>query len=113
MNDTLHIPITLVSKYNIPVPRYTSYPTVPFWKDFISETAWRGVFKEAFEIANHGEGISLYLHLPFCEAMCTYCGCNKKITTNHSVEKEYMSALLKEWALYLEHMHSQSVSGIV
>jgi oxygen-independent coproporphyrinogen-3 oxidase len=40
------------------------------------------------------------VHLPFCEALCTYCGCNKKITTNHSVEEVYLQAVLKEWAMY-------------
>jgi coproporphyrinogen III oxidase-like Fe-S oxidoreductase len=50
-------------------------------------------------------GISLYLHLPFCETLCTYCGCNKKITTNHSVEEEYIDVILKEWELYHDLMN--------
>lgn len=50
------------------------------------------------------EGISLYIHLPFCESLCTYCGCNKRITTNHSVEDEYIDAVLKEWDIYLSLM---------
>lgn len=44
--------------------------------------------------------ISLYIHLPFCEALCTYCGCNKRITKNHKVESPYVDALLKEWSIY-------------
>lgn len=94
----------LSSKYNVPVPRYTSYPTVPFWKKFDGIKEWSAVFKEQFSVKNSREGISLYIHLPFCESLCTYCGCNKKITTNHSVETEYLSAIIKEWKLYRDLM---------
>lgn len=94
----------LINKYNVPVPRYTSYPTVPFWQDDIDSAKWKSVFKDQLKLTNSKEGISLYLHLPFCESLCTYCGCNKKITTNHGVENEYMAALEKEWELYLELM---------
>lgn len=94
----------LSSKYNEPVPRYTSYPTVPFWNKTSDLKKWSVVFKEQFSLNNSREGISLYLHLPFCESLCTYCGCNKKITSNHHVEKEYIPAIAKEWNLYMELM---------
>jgi oxygen-independent coproporphyrinogen III oxidase len=100
----MQIDPSLINKYNVPVPRYTSYPTVPFWKDDIDAAKWKAVFQEQFKLSNSKEGISLYLHLPFCESLCTYCGCNKKITTNHGVENEYMASLEKEWKLYLELM---------
>lgn len=90
----------LVRKYNQPVPRYTSYPTVPFWKDEIKVDQWKQVFQNKFEEQNYVNGISLYIHLPFCESLCTYCGCNKKITTNHKVEDEYLLAIEKEWVSY-------------
>ena len=90
----------LVRKYNQPVPRYTSYPAVPFWTDNIDIDRWEQVFKNKFEEQNAQNGISLYLHLPFCESLCTYCGCNKKITTNHKVEEEYLEAIEKEWLIY-------------
>jgi oxygen-independent coproporphyrinogen III oxidase len=57
--------------------------------------------------ANNTDGISLYIHLPFCESLCTYCGCNKKITTNHSVEADYMQAIIKEWQMYRQLMDDQ------
>lgn len=44
--------------------------------------------------------LSLYLHLPYCEQLCTYCGCNKRITVNHAVEQPYFETLLQEWAMY-------------
>lgn len=99
----------LVRKYNQPVPRYTSYPTVPFWKEEIDVEEWRQSFRNRFEEQNHTNGISLYLHLPFCESLCTYCGCNKKITTNHKVEDEYLLALEKEWVIYRRLMKQTPV----
>ena len=100
----MNIDPTLLSKYNIPVPRYTSYPTVPFWKEGIDTEKWKRMFSEEFSKNNLQNGTSLYIHLPFCESLCTYCGCNKKITTNHSVEKEYIEATTKEWRLYRQLM---------
>ena len=99
----------LVRKYNQPVPRYTSYPTVPFWKEQIGVDEWRQAFKAKFEEQNHINGISLYMHLPFCESLCTYCGCNKKITTNHKVEDEYLLAIEKEWVIYRRLMKQMPV----
>ena len=99
----------LLEKYNVAVPRYTSYPTVPYWKDNIDVQEWQQAFQQQFTLKNNKDGISLYLHLPFCEKLCTYCGCNKKITTNHTVEDSYMDALLKEWKLYLKLMNSRPV----
>jgi oxygen-independent coproporphyrinogen-3 oxidase len=99
----------LVRKYNQPVPRYTSYPTVPFWKEEIDVEAWKTAFRNKFEEQNHTNGISLYLHLPFCESLCTYCGCNKKITTNHKVEEEYLLAIEKEWVIYRRLMKQTPV----
>lgn len=100
----MNIDPQLLHKYNLPVPRYTSYPTVPFWGDAINTGQWKNVFARQFANANGKEGISLYLHLPFCESLCTYCGCNKKITTNHSVEDRYILALAREWEMYLAMM---------
>jgi oxygen-independent coproporphyrinogen-3 oxidase len=54
---------------------------------------------KSFAESNH-QGISLYIHLPYCESLCTFCGCNKRITKNHSVEEPYIDALLKEWDMY-------------
>ena len=92
---------SLIQKYNVPGPRYTSYPTVPYWdeSDFNTEL-WIASLKKSFEESNATDGISLYIHLPFCESMCTFCGCNKRITKNHEVEHPYIQALLKEWVLY-------------
>ena len=103
------IDTSLLNKYNVPVPRYTSYPTVPFWNEGIDTAQWKNIFQQQFTAANSKDGISLYLHLPFCESLCTYCGCNKKITGNHSVEEVYMHAIAKEWVLYLDLMDEKPV----
>lgn len=91
----------LIRKYNVPCPRYTSYPTVPYWEeDKFDYQNWVKTLQKSFEQSNTTEGISLYIHLPFCESLCTFCGCNKRITKQHSVELPYIDALLKEWRLY-------------
>ena len=95
---------SLVQKYNIPGPRYTSYPTVPFWnKEGIEYNEWINSMTRAFEESNSTEGISLYIHLPFCENLCTFCGCHKRITKQHSVEIPYIETVLKEWEIYCSH----------
>jgi oxygen-independent coproporphyrinogen-3 oxidase len=95
--------ISLIRKYNVPGPRYTSYPTVPFWnKKGIKKQDWVKTFKKAFDESNDTEGISLYIHLPFCENLCTFCGCHKRITKRHDVEEPYIDTVLKEWQLYLK-----------
>jgi len=99
----------LVRNYNQPVPRYTSYPTVPFWKEQLDQAEWKTVFQTKFSEQNYLNGISLYIHLPFCESLCTYCGCNKKITTNHSVEDEYLKTIQKEWLQYKKLMKQTPV----
>ena len=93
----------LIQKYNIPGPRYTSYPTVPYWdKDGITIDNWKHSTLKAFEESNDSEGISLYIHLPFCESLCTFCACHKRITKRHTVEEPYMDTVLKEWNLYCD-----------
>ena len=93
---------SLIAKYHVAAPRYTSYPTVPYWDNAgFDEQQWRATIKSSFQEGKPEDGISLYIHLPFCESLCTYCGCNTRITKNHQVEQPYISALLQEWDMYL------------
>jgi oxygen-independent coproporphyrinogen-3 oxidase len=93
--------ISLVQKYNVPGPRYTSYPTVPYWDESsFSSESWIQTLIKSFKESNSSEGLSLYIHLPFCESLCTFCGCHKRITKRHEVEHPYIEAVLKEWTLY-------------
>lgn len=98
---------SLIEKYNVPAPRYTSYPTVPFWQtEAPSQEEWISNVQAVFD---ENQEISLYIHLPFCENLCTYCGCNKRITKNHQVELPYLNAVLKEWNLYLDILPEQPI----
>jgi oxygen-independent coproporphyrinogen III oxidase len=98
----------LVRKYNTPGPRYTSYPTVPYWDtELFSVKNWKDSVKNAFWIS--GKEISIYIHLPFCESLCTYCGCNTRITKNHDVEGKYIAAVLAEWQMYLATFPSKPI----
>jgi len=102
--------ISLIQKYNVPGPRYTSYPTVPYWEEkLFSLEQWKSTFIKSFNESNAFEGISLYIHLPFCESMCTFCGCNKRITKNHEVENPYILAVLKEWNLYCDLLPNKPI----
>lgn len=93
---------SLIRKYNVPGPRYTSYPTVPYWDATPpTESQWKLHVRNTYQQSRQ-QGVSLYLHLPYCESLCTYCGCTTRITVNHEVESPYIEALLKEWRMYVD-----------
>lgn len=95
----------LIRKYNIPGPRYTSYPTVPFWDEStFAAGKWQDEVVKTFNLSNTSDGISLYIHLPYCSTACHYCGCNMKYTQNHGVEEPYVETVLKEWKLYVDFL---------
>lgn len=100
---------SLISKYNVAAPRYTSYPTVPFWEneDF-SESEWKNNVIARYN-QSKAQGLSIYIHLPYCENLCTYCGCNTRITKNHKVEEPYIDSLLKEWEMYRQLLGEESL----
>jgi len=106
----MSIDLELIRKYNVAGPRYTSYPTVPYWEgDNLAVADWQHLCQKTFDESNIAQGISLYIHLPFCEKLCTFCGCNKRITVNHAVEEPYIDTLLKEWNMYLACFSQQPI----
>jgi oxygen-independent coproporphyrinogen-3 oxidase len=92
----------LFAKYDVPAPRYTSYPTVPFWTDSPTTDQWLEHLNQAF--ADDAATWSLYFHLPFCESLCTFCACNTVITRDHGREDGYVDLLSTEWNLYLDRV---------
>ncbi|MBL9215008.1 MAG: oxygen-independent coproporphyrinogen III oxidase [Opitutaceae bacterium] len=94
---TTDLDLALIRKYSAPAPRYTSYP--PATK-FTAEVPVARL-EEAIA-ADNGPGagpLSLYFHLPFCESLCWYCGCNTVITTRREAAGEYLDDLEREMAL--------------
>ncbi len=81
----------LIRKLNTNIPRYTSYPTAPSWKEMSSD-----MMKDYLLRRNTQEPISLYIHVPFCNSMCLYCGCSVVLNRNPDKEERYVQALLQE-----------------
>ncbi|MBI2605534.1 MAG: oxygen-independent coproporphyrinogen III oxidase [Deltaproteobacteria bacterium] len=99
----------LLKKYNVPGPRYTSYPTVPYWAVTPGETDWVRSIGEALDAGSRGGvGAALYVHIPFCQSLCTYCGCNTRITRNRKAGDPYIGTVLKEWGIYLDRLSAES-----
>jgi oxygen-independent coproporphyrinogen-3 oxidase len=95
----------LIQKYNIPGPRYTSYPTVPYWDRNPNESQWIEALNSSIrDSIKTGTGAAIYVHIPFCESLCTYCGCNNRITRNHGESEPYIQTLLREFSLYREKL---------
>ncbi len=92
---------TLLRKYNVPGPRYTSYPTVPYWDRTPAEAEWIEALRQSLAPS---AGAAVYVHIPFCRSLCTYCGCNVRITRNRAIAQPYLETVLKEWQLYLDKL---------
>lgn len=89
------VPLELLHRYNVPGPRYTSYPTAPVWQERFGAADYDAIL--ALSRAQSPTGsLSLYVHLPFCEALCYFCACTVVITHNHSVEDGYLASLEAE-----------------
>ncbi len=89
------IDVELIKKYDKPGPRYTSYPTAPhFSESFTTED-----YREEIIATNGGDAttdLSLYFHLPYCDTLCYFCGCNMIITQNRSRIHDYVTYVKKE-----------------
>ena len=95
----------LLKKYDVPGPRYTSYPTILHWADTPTLEEWISSVSESLDLTErHGNGAAVYVHVPFCQSLCTYCGCNSRITRSTSVGGSYVKTVLKEWELYRQRL---------
>jgi oxygen-independent coproporphyrinogen-3 oxidase len=79
-------------KYDVPGPRYTSYPTVPAWTEVVGDAD----YVQSLASLNAADPLSLYLHLPFCESLCHFCGCMQVITRDHSRSRPYVERVMTE-----------------
>ncbi len=93
----------LLRKYDVPGPRYTSYPTVPYWECTPTEAEWLAALRAQLLTS---PGAAVYVHIPFCRSLCTYCGCNVRITRNRAIALPYLEAVLTEWRMYLDRLGS-------
>ena len=96
----MNIAKELFEKYNLPTPRYTSYPPANYFSSDVDNN--KNI--EAFKASNNEnpQNISIYIHIPFCAHLCLYCGCNTKITKDKEIMKSYVETLLKEIDLLKE-----------
>jgi oxygen-independent coproporphyrinogen-3 oxidase len=91
------VSVDLLRRYNVPGPRYTSYPTAPVWREGFGPPEYENVLAESRE-KEQPAPLSLYLHLPFCEHLCYFCACTVVISGNHSVEESYLATIEREIA---------------
>ncbi len=99
------LPVEVLRSYDRPGPRYTSYPTAMEFAPSFDEPAYRERLAEAARAA--GDPLSLYLHLPFCEERCTFCGCMVIITKKRSVAGTYLAYLHREIAMLASALGSR------
>lgn len=102
--STLHVDLDLVRKYNVPGPRYTSYPPATQFTDKVDFNLLRSKMREN---AASERDVSLYFHLPFCQTLCWYCGCTTVITTDQKVSGKYIDYLEKEIGLLAGEFNSK------
>lgn len=99
----------LLKKYDVPGPRYTSYPTILYWDDEPTvDDLIQSVSKGLDYAAREGAGAAIYVHIPFCRSLCTYCGCNSRITSNTALGRPYVETVLREWKIYRQHLETQT-----
>jgi oxygen-independent coproporphyrinogen-3 oxidase len=94
--ETLSVTREILDRYNVAGPRYTSYPTAPEWQDSFGPADFAQALRQSNE-ARPARPLSLYMHLPFCERLCLFCGCNVVINKNHDVAIPYLEKL--EWEI--------------
>lgn len=95
----IHWDSQLIKNYDLAGPRYTSYPTAPQFRESFSAMALQNAIARS---NRSGRPLSLYFHIPFCDTLCYYCGCNKVVTHNKNRALPYLERMIQEMALYAD-----------
>lgn len=92
----------LLKRFDVPGPRYTSYPTADRFVEAFTETEYVQALEQR-RVGSMALPLSLYVHIPFCESVCYYCACNKVITKHHEKAAEYLRYIAREIELQVAH----------
>jgi len=98
---------SLYLKYDRPGPRYTSYPAYPHWEETPSTEQWLDHLWKVDDLK-----VDLYIHIPYCQSLCFYCGCNRNITKNLDLGDVYVDHLLKEWEMYTQELPHLKIASV-
>ena len=93
--STLRVDLDLIRKYNVPAPRYTSYPPATHFTEMPAEAVLERIRADDQSVRD----LSLYFHLPFCQSLCWFCGCTTVITTQQEASANYLDYLDREITL--------------
>lgn len=105
INTKIPVDISLLKKYDKAGPRYTSYPTAPYFHDGVDDKVFLShIHQDDDNISNRD--LSLYFHIPFCDTLCYFCGCNMMVTRNQSKIEQYVEYLEKEIKLLKSHIRA-------
>ncbi len=104
-NHKIDVDLSLLQKYDQPGPRYTSYPTAPYFHEGVTAQTYLKHLAKDNQLKEN-EPISLYFHLPFCDTLCYFCGCNMMVTHNRQKIENYITYLIKEMELLRPLIHS-------
>ncbi|HUJ29434.1 MAG TPA: oxygen-independent coproporphyrinogen III oxidase [Myxococcales bacterium] len=94
MSEFPKVDDALLKRLDVPVPRYTSYPTAPVWSESIGRRAYAEALREAAKKVD--QPLSIYVHIPFCRERCSFCGCNVVISRTSSSADAYLAQLVRE-----------------
>lgn len=106
MLETIHWDPDLIRRYDLPGPRYTSYPTAVQFHPGVGQFELLQALRDSRKA---GRSLSLYVHIPFCANICYYCACNKVITKDRSRSAPYLQRLFREFELVAHHLGREQV----
>ncbi|SEF20944.1 oxygen-independent coproporphyrinogen III oxidase [Variovorax sp. NFACC27] len=90
------LPVDLLRQFDVPGPRYTSYPTADRFVEAFGADEYAQALRRRREAGTLAPPLSLYVHIPFCESLCYYCACNKIVTRHHERGRQYLADLARE-----------------